>query len=137
MRYFVDTNVFINLCSEPEKVIPEVQALFNYENQFIMSVTSVLEVLTHIRNKKVSDKVGESYEDVIMKMDEFGIEIRYITEAHVKIFSRLAPAPNHSDPADLIIISQAIAEKIPLISSDKKFPHYVRQGLQLISNRRD
>ena len=137
MRYFIDTNVFLFLCDEPEKLTSEVKKIiFHYENQFIMGVTSVFEILTHIRNQKVSNKVWRSYDDVKDKMDEYGIEIRYIAEAHVKAFGRLTPAPNHSDPADLMIIAQAIAEKIPLISSDKKFPFYTGQGLHLIHNRR-
>ena len=41
----------------------------------------------------------------------------------------------HNDPNDRLIISQAITEKIPLISSDTKFPKYVKFGLDLIPNR--
>ena len=136
MRYFIDTNVFIFLCYEPEKVIPKVKALFNYENQFIMSVESVLEILTLIKNDRINPKAWKTYEDIKEKMDEYGIEIRYITEAHVKTFGRLTPAPHHSDPADLMIISQSITEGIPLISSDAKFPLYAKQGLRFIHNRR-
>ncbi len=35
-----------------------------------------------------------------------------------------------------IIISHAITTKIPLISSDSRFPFYVKQGLKLIVNER-
>ena len=40
----------------------------------------------------------------------------------------------HYDPSDHVIISQAITMKLPLISSDEKFPFYRRQGLELIEN---
>jgi len=43
-------------------------------------------------------------------------------------------AQEHYDPSDHVIISQAITMKLPLISSDEKFPFYRRQGLELIEN---
>jgi len=136
MRYFIDTNVFIYLCLDPEELIPEVKKIIeDYGNQFIMSVESVREVLMLIKGGRISNMIGKSYEDIKEKMDEYGIELRYITEAHIKAFSRLTPAPNHSDPTDLMIISQAIAENLPLISSDTKFPFYTKQGLHFIPNR--
>ena len=45
-------------------------------------------------------------------------------------------AQEHYDPSDHVIISQAITMKLPLISSDEKFPFYRRQGLELIENWR-
>jgi PIN domain nuclease of toxin-antitoxin system len=43
---------------------------------------------------------------------------------------------NHNDPNDRLIIAQAITEKLPLISSDRKFEHYRKQNLQFIYNRK-
>lgn len=40
----------------------------------------------------------------------------------------------NTDPFDRIIIAQSIAEKIPLVSSDKKFPKYRKIGLDFIPN---
>jgi len=138
MRYFIDTNVFIFLCEETDRLVPEVKAIArDYENQLIMSVESVREILMLIKSGKMNPKIWKSYEDIKEKINEHGIEIRYITESHVKALSRLVPATEHSDPADLMIISQSIAEKIPLISSDKKFPLYEKQGLAFVPNYRD
>jgi PIN domain nuclease of toxin-antitoxin system len=39
------------------------------------------------------------------------------------------------DPADHIIISQAITNKMPIISSDSQFRHYKKQGLNLVFNK--
>jgi PIN domain nuclease of toxin-antitoxin system len=41
----------------------------------------------------------------------------------------------HNDPSDRLIISQALTERMTLISSDTKFPKYRKQGLDLIANR--
>ena len=43
-------------------------------------------------------------------------------------------AQQHNDPSDHIIISQALAHKMALVSSDTKFAFYRKQGLQLIEN---
>ena len=42
----------------------------------------------------------------------------------------------HNDPVDHIIISQAITERITLISSDQKFEDYIPQKLDFIFNSR-
>jgi PIN domain nuclease of toxin-antitoxin system len=42
----------------------------------------------------------------------------------------------HNDPNDHAIIAQAIADKIPVISSDHKFKSYISQGLKLVFNKR-
>jgi PIN domain nuclease of toxin-antitoxin system len=136
VRYFIDTNIFIFLCASPDYLDPEVSVLFNYENQFVMSVESVRELLMLLKSGKTNSKKWNSYDDIKSLMDQHNIEVRHTTDSHLKTLDRLIPAPNHSDPADLMIIAQAITEKIPLISSDTKFPLYTKQGLELILNRR-
>jgi PIN domain nuclease of toxin-antitoxin system len=42
----------------------------------------------------------------------------------------------HKDPSDHLIIAHSITEKLPLISSDQRFPYYTEQGLDLIFNKR-
>jgi len=49
-------------------------------------------------------------------------------------FANIIPAENHGDPFDRMIIAQAIAERMPLISSDTKFYHYRKQKLEFIFN---
>jgi len=42
----------------------------------------------------------------------------------------------HDDPFDRILIAQAIAEKLTIISSDGKFPPYRNYGLKLLVNEK-
>ena len=67
--------------------------------------------------------------------NEFGLQVKYITKKHLETLSKLKTVEGHNDPSDRLIISQAITEKIPLISSDKKFPKYTKFGLDLMPNR--
>lgn len=41
----------------------------------------------------------------------------------------------HKDPFDHLLISQAIAENLTMISADRNFPHYQPQELLLLFNR--
>lgn len=67
-------------------------------------------------------------------IDDMGIKILPLREEVAYTYSQLQlnEAANHYDPSDHIIISQAITEKIPIVSSDLKFPCYREQGLDLI-----
>ena len=67
--------------------------------------------------------------------NEFALHVKYVTKEHLQTLSKLKTVEGHNDPSDRLIISQAITEKIPLISSDKKFPKYTKFGLDLIQNR--
>lgn len=42
----------------------------------------------------------------------------------------------HKDPSDHVIIAHAITERLPLISSDKRFEFYRTQGLDFIFNEK-
>jgi len=137
MRYFIDTNIFLFLCHTPDELGSEIEALFDdYENSFIISSESIREIIMLLKDDRVQMKGWHSYADIRASLDKHGIEIRCVAEAHLKTLYRLCPAPRHSDPADLMIIAQAITEGVPLISSDTKFPLYVRQGLNAVLNKR-
>jgi PIN domain nuclease of toxin-antitoxin system len=137
MRYFIDTNIFLFYVAEQDQLDSNVAALFeDWENSFIISSESIREIAMLIKGGRLNDKIWRTYADVKNAIDKHGIEIRYVAESHLKTLFKLRPAPRHSDPADLMIIAQAITEGIPLISSDAKFPLYVRQGLNAILNKR-
>jgi len=74
--------------------------------------------------------------EVFDALNSIGIEIKPITEKHLRCYSELETAKGHKDPNDHIIIAQAISDKIPIISSDNKFKEYVGQGLNFVFNRR-
>jgi tRNA(fMet)-specific endonuclease VapC len=67
---------------------------------------------------------------------EFGIKIMPIKKEHLLTYARLNINEHHRDPSDHIIISQAITEGIPLISSDRKFHFYTEQALDFVYNER-
>ncbi|MCQ2231987.1 MAG: PIN domain-containing protein [Paludibacteraceae bacterium] len=66
------------------------------------------------------------------------IEILPISKEQIITYGKLSinEAENHKDPSDHVIIAHAITNKMPLISCDRKFQFYTKQGLDLISYRR-
>lgn len=69
-------------------------------------------------------------------IEDLGIEIVPMNKYHLLQYANLNTVHNHKDPNDHIIISQAISDKIPKISSDHKFKEYVSQGLEFVFNKR-
>lgn len=52
------------------------------------------------------------------------------------MFASLPLYDDHRDPADRLIIAQAIADRVALVSSDRKFSRYGRHGLHFVYNER-
>jgi PIN domain nuclease of toxin-antitoxin system len=61
--------------------------------------------------------------------------VKYVAKEHLHTLAKLESVEGHNDPSDRLIISQALTEKMPLISNDTKFPKYRKHGLDLIVNR--
>lgn len=55
---------------------------------------------------------------------------------HIDTLVDLPLYDDHRDPNDRMIIAQAISDRIPLVSSDRKFSRYERYGLDFIYNER-
>ena len=113
------------------------QILDDYENLIYVSSESVKEVIHLFQQGRIQTKKWKSSEDIFTFIEQdWGINVSYIRHEHLQTFARLDPVKNHNDPSDRLIIAQAIAEKMPLISSDRMFEFYRKQHLNFIFNRR-
>jgi len=141
MRYYLDTNILIfvllsidrdeNISGKTKKILED------YENVFYTSGIAVFELLHLLKIGKLKkDKKNAPDVDVFKLLKAAGITIIHTTDKHYKHYSTLQTEKEHKDPFDHIIITQAISDKIPLISSDTQFPFYEKQGLKLIFNKR-
>lgn len=100
-----------------------------------VSFETLRELVVLFNNKKIRSKQWKTAEDILHTvLNDLDITILPLHTEVALTYSRLQlnEAQNHYDPSDHIIISQAITERIPLISSDLKFPFYRKQGLDLI-----
>ena len=138
MRYLLDTHIFIWYAKDSSELSEDVTTILeDWESELLISMESVRELLVAYRNKPLLRKYWESPIEMIDSIQR-DYNIRII-QPDMEVMRTLAKmeineAQEHYDPSDHVIISQAITMKLPLISSDEKFPFYRRQGLELIEN---
>lgn len=139
MQLLLDTNVYVNMVNDPDLLTRDVAAtLEDPENLLYLSIESIHELVTAYRAKGLlRGKFRTEREMVDFVLSDYAIAIDY-PDAHVLrqlADLRINEAEHHHDPVDHLIIAQAIAHRMTLVSSDSKFPYYRRQGLQLVENR--
>ena len=135
MRYLIDTNVFVRITVDHDISDDTKNILDDCTNIIYISSESIREYIHLVQNEKIVPKKSIRLLDVFDLIDKFGLNVKYVSKEHLRTFAKLELVENHNDPSDRLIISQAITEKMPLISSDTKFPKYRKHGLDLIYNR--
>jgi tRNA(fMet)-specific endonuclease VapC len=139
MRYLVDTNIVVfMLLSMADELSDETNNIIdNFESQLFTSSICVMEIIQLYRIGKIKTKKYKSLTALCDAIEsEFFIKILPFTKQHTQKLSELLVAPNHNDPFDHSIISQAITDKLIVVSSDGKFKEYILQKLSLAYNKR-
>ena len=140
MRYLLDTNIYIYLSTDKDMLNPDVLALLSEPDAILcISVESVRELIVAYNNKGWGNKRWKTAADMVRDIEEtFFVEILPLQKEVMKTYSqlRINTSMNHKDPSDHVIISHAITLRMPLISSDTRFPYYTRQGLNFIFNEK-
>lgn len=132
MRYLIDTNIFFYINSDENLLSSEVREICeDYANALYISSESVKEILHLFQIGKIRTKKWKSASDVFECIEkELNLTISYVKKEHLLTLAKLDAVSNHNDPSDRLIIAQAITEKLPLISSDRK------QRLNFIYNKK-
>ena len=105
------------------------------DNLFYVSSMSIQEIFMLMHDNKLNIKYWQKPADVFNYLENvFYFAVKYVEKEHLLKFANITPMDGHGDPFDRMIIAQAIAEQIPLISSDSKFHHYRKQKLDFIFN---
>lgn len=125
LRLLLDTAIVIWAIESPERLTTRaVAALETTENILEMSAVS----LTEIAIKTSRGKLRISADAVHQALKDLDIHILPYTADHAFLLFDLPL--HHRDPFDRQIIAQALAEKIPVVTSDEKFGLY--KGLKII-----
>lgn len=142
MSYFLDTNIILFLFRLVEKPFTsEVEEILkNPKNKFFSSTISLNEIVQLSRKRRISGIDQEKHntpkkvlEYILRKLNGFVVFLPYEAKT-AKVVAGLSFKQRHNDPNDLAIIAHAISKRMVVISSDKDFPYYTKQGLSLISN---
>ena len=119
MRLLLDTATLIYAVEFPERLSKRAaSALRNLDNALDFSSISVAEIAI----KADSGKLAFSAVILRKAMDDLGIRILPYGAEHA--FRMFGLPRHHGDPFDRQIIAQALCEKIPIVTPDKKFGLY-------------
>lgn len=122
MKLLLDTHAFIWWDREPERLPPRVySACENPDNQLYLSVASVWEMQIKVGVGKLSFQ--QPLSDIIENQkNENGLTILPVNLPHVW---QLATLPSHhNDPFDRMLVAQAMAEKMALVTADRHIARY-------------
>lgn len=122
MNLLLDTQAFLWWADTPDKLSrPALAALQDPANQLVLSVVSVWEVQIKLHIGKLT--IASSLNHLIETQRQTnGVQVLPVYLEHV--FRLESMPPVHKDPFDRLLIAQAIAEDLVLVSSDEVFSRY-------------
>ncbi len=134
------TNALIYLMTETDRLDKNVTAILqDYGNQFCISAETIREMIVGYRNKSFTTKLWKDCQSMVTDIEKvYNVRILPIDKKVMKTYATLTLNTNegHKAPSDHIIISHAMTLGLPLISSDRRFAFYRKQGLDLIFNKK-
>ena len=141
MRIFLDTNILAFMLTDRLDDISQdtMLQLNDYTNQLMASSVCVAELIHLCQIGKLSGgrRKGAPHPASIMAwLKAVGISMKSPDEKSLQVFSELILFEDHRDPNDRLIVAQAISDRVPLISSDRKFERYRPYGLDFMFNER-
>jgi PIN domain nuclease of toxin-antitoxin system len=134
MKYLLDTHIYLWYVEQNSELNCNIKdELDSYSNKIYLSIESLREIAIKAREGKIKLKIP--FEKIVYDIETIGyINLMDIKSVHLLTLYNLTISEDHRDPFDHIIISQAISERLVLISADGKFPFYRAQGLTLLEN---
>jgi PIN domain nuclease of toxin-antitoxin system len=122
MRILVDTHVFLwDLLDDRRSSRKAKEILSSDEHQLYFSLVSLWEIAIKMKTGKLN-AVGSTVSYIRDEMAEYRMELLPLRYEHILELERLPL--HHSEPFDRLLIAQAIAESLPILTHDAKFPAY-------------
>jgi len=122
VRFLPDTHTFLWFINGDAKLSHYArQQIENTKNTRLLSTASLWEMAIKVSTGKL--KLGMSFTELYtIHIQGNAIEILEMTPEHLDIMKALPF--HHKDPFDRMIISQVIAENIPILNHDELFDNY-------------
>ena len=120
MNILIDTQSFIWFFEDNPRLPASIKLYMESSNNLSVSIASFWEITIKTSLGKLV--IPGNIADVMDKSLSKGFKILPIEREHLIVLSTLDLI--HRDPFDRIIIAQAIAENMPLVSSDEVFKQY-------------
>jgi PIN domain nuclease of toxin-antitoxin system len=121
MAYLLDTHAFLWFVSG-DKQLPESASkiIKDIDQSCFLSAASLWEITIKFNRNKLA--LGITLEDLFEFVDRNQIEVIPINFEHLFVLSNLQE--HHNDPFDRLIIAQALAEDLIIITRDRFFKNY-------------
>lgn len=122
MRILLDTHAFLWLIEgQSQFSTPARQVIEDVTNDYLFSIASIWEIAIKISIGKLAlrDPLASIFPQ---QMVDNGIALLDVTIAHIMLLPSLPF--HHRDPFDRLVIAQAIAESLPILSADSVFDIY-------------
>jgi len=121
MRLLLDTHIFISLINEDHNLDQStINSIIHFENEKFISIASLWEIIIKLNIGKLI--VTRNLEEMYEVISNFGISVLNIQKQHFDEY--LALPLIHRDPFDRLIIAQALADKLTLITDDQYIINY-------------
>lgn len=123
MRLLLDTNVFLRWMAGKSLPRPVERLIARHDTECLVSIVSGWEIVW-------KRSLGLSAADIEAGVGQMAAVLLPIRFTHLNELSRLPLVPDHRDPFDRMLIAQALAEKVPMATSDTRFAGY--KGLRVV-----
>ncbi|MGD2087624.1 MAG: type II toxin-antitoxin system VapC family toxin [Candidatus Aminicenantes bacterium] len=122
MRGLIDTSTFLWFISGDSRLSHTAKTIISeIDNEIFLSIASLWEIAIKTSIGKL--ELSMSYEDLLStQIEDNEIKLLQIEKNHLKDLVRLPFY--HRDPFDRLIISQGIAENLPILTCDRLFNDY-------------
>ena len=125
MRVLLDTVAFLFAIADPDRLSRKARTVMrDPANQRELSVISLAEIAM----KNAAGKLNLSREDAMEALSR--LQVSMLPYAEAQVFELMTLPVHHRDPFDRMLIAQALAEDVPVITCDKEFRKY--KGLEVI-----
>ena len=132
MNYLLDTHTFIWTILESDRLsLNSEQVISDRNNEINISTVSFWEISLKVRLKKFVLE-GIDIKTFPRLAVEIGFNILPLGSEDAITYNYLGLKRNHKDPFDRMLIWQAIKGNLIMISKDKMFEQYKKDGLRLI-----
>ncbi len=126
MKILCDTHILIWYLTGDKRLSKKARQLLDDENNIVYySLVSIWEV--SIKHQRKPDILTLSAQDFAQFCDAQGFLEYHLTQQHiftVDTLTRPSNAPEHHDPFDRLLVSQAKADGLSFMTHDSLIPYY-------------
>lgn len=121
MQFLLDTHTFIWFVNGDQQLPVKVRtAIKDVDNKCFVSIASIWEIAIKMSLDRLELK--SDFDKIVFFLADNAIEILPISFEHTQQLLKLKY--HHRDPFDRIIISQAITERMTVLTKDEAFENY-------------